>query len=183
MVARRIAAELPASPHLITGHSFGGLLALEAALAAHESGRPGPRAVVVMASRPPRQGTDALFRPVLALEDAPFAEAMARLGAMDPAILDHPALSLFVGPLRTDIGLICGYTPQDRGLTLAVPLHVWLGRTDPLAPPSMADAWRGFAGAGFASRIVDGDHAFPTTHAPQVAAWLTELAQDSTLSE
>lgn len=174
--AERLAAELPAGPFVLVGHSLGGLLAVEIAHACQTTARSLPRAVVVMASRPPGLRTAELFRPILGLNDEAFLAAMAGLGAVGPNLLSHPARTLFLRPLRADIEALCGYDPATLPGPLSMPLHAWHGSSDAIAPATMAPEWGTVAGTRFESRVVTGSHAFPDERAGLVAGWLAAIA-------
>ncbi|WP_265445356.1 thioesterase II family protein [Flexivirga meconopsidis] len=161
---------------VLIGHSLGGLLAYEAARVAIAAGQP-PAAVVVMGSRPPHVPTGVLFEHLLDLDDDAFLTRLADLGAVDAALCRGPFARLIVGPLRTDLRLVCSYAPDPvlrRAHPLDVPLHVWGGVDDPLAPSAMLDHWAPYA-ATIHRRTFDADHQFPTACGDRVGAALRDL--------
>jgi len=177
-VAEALVADLPEPPYVVVGHSLGGLLGLELVHAAARVGAPAPAGLVVMGSRPPQAGTADLFAPLLDLDDDALVTALVGLGALTPGAAASAARALFLPGLRADLRLVAGYRPA-RGLPgpVAVPLEVWHGVDDPVAPPRLAPLWWPCAASQLVLRRFRGDHDFPTSHAPAVAAALDAVVR------
>ncbi|MFI9154600.1 thioesterase II family protein [Streptomyces sp. NPDC053367] len=127
-------------PLALFGHSFGGAVATEVAHVLRDkearldwlgvSGRVAP-------------GLD--FDPALLDPDRPDRELMAALAAMGglPDRLDElPEFrDRFLALIRTDLHALATYDPMPGRPPLTVPLTVFSGDADPLAPPSALTGW------------------------------------------
>lgn len=162
-------------PHVLYGHSLGGLVAHRWALRREAEGHRPPDLValgaVSPAPRPPLSGTE--------LTDATLLEFMASLRSpTDGAEVDQGIWSRFVLPvLRADIRLAIALAddapPLPEG-AVASPLLGVSGLDDPLVPPGAMAGWADRTRAGFRERTVRGGHFF--AHDPRVPALIAEEA-------
>lgn len=182
-VAEALADQLPEDrPFALAGHSLGGLLAYEAALALHRRGARLPAFVLAMGSRPPHRSSADVFAPLIALPDEPFLDALEDVGAVNVALRSSPMRPLFLPALREDLRIITTYRPDSRERQrepLPVPVIAWSGSRDMLAPPDLLEGWERYTLSPRAVQVFDGGHFFPFEEAgaclPALAALCREL--------
>ncbi|WP_274917956.1 thioesterase II family protein [Streptomyces sp. WZ-12] len=143
-------------PTVFFGHSFGALVAFEAARALRTAGLPGPRHLFLSAR--PAPGLVAYEGSLHDLPDADFLDVVAeRHGGVPAQLRDHPELRHLVLPyFRADYEVLETYRA-----TAADPLPVAatvLGGTDDPIPLVQLEAWRSQVTGPFAVRMFPGDH-------------------------
>ncbi|MFE2179017.1 thioesterase II family protein [Streptomyces sp. NPDC059455] len=142
-------------PFAFFGHSCGAALAYELAQALRPRGHQGPEQMFLSAQPAPDQTG---IRPLHNLPDEEFRVEMIRLGGIDPEILaDEDVMGSLMAVLRAD------FTLWERhrlvsGPSLACPITVLAGRSDPRAPVGTLDAWKALTTARFDTRLYEGGH-------------------------
>ncbi|MFJ3493020.1 thioesterase II family protein [Streptomyces sp. NPDC086091] len=167
----------PAGRYALFGHSMGGLLAHETALALAGLGRPAPAYVVTAATRPPHLLADSPYAALLdAADDDALLAALAAHGRIPAEILASPMRHRFVPVIRADLTLLAGHRPTVRPRPLPCDLLTWYGADDPETPPEVMAEWRPYTAA--AHRVVgfDGGHFFPHERFELVTEELLALA-------
>ncbi|MEV0696049.1 alpha/beta fold hydrolase [Streptomyces sp. NPDC050388] len=170
----RLGAELgdPDVPFACFGHSMGALVAYEVT-----------RRVVGQGGRPPvwlgLSGCGAPYsdRPRVEpgeLTDAELRRRLVRLGGTPPRILDDPELwSVFAPVIRADITLVANWrSPQDAP-PLPVPLTVFHGTEDVLAPHGPLEEWADSTTDFVGVRRFDGGHFYFQDDPARLAAVIT----------
>ncbi|MCP3757018.1 thioesterase II family protein [Streptomyces sp. TBY4] len=145
-------------PYLLFGHSMGAMLVYESAV--RGLARP-PVRVLLSGCRAPT-----VPRALPAIHDLPterFRSELSRLAGTPGAVLASPRLMALLEPvLRADIRLAETWSrPADTADALPVPVTVFAGADDTVAPPAAVGAWRALAPHGFRRRRVGGGHFFP----------------------
>ncbi len=156
-------------PVAFFGHSMGAILAYETARILQSRGT---RVVHLFASgaRPPHERGDP--RNVADLDDEGVIAEMAELGGTDAELMRDPEMRELIMPyVRNDFRLIESYRHKP-GLTLATPITAILGDADPHVSPADAASWAEMTDAGFAQKVLPGDHFYLV---PQRQAVLTEV--------
>ncbi|WP_017579216.1 thioesterase II family protein [Nocardiopsis valliformis] len=163
-------------PHVLYGHSLGGLVAHRWALRREAEGHRPPDLVALGAvspspPRPPLSGTE--------LTDSTLLEFTASLRApTDGAAVDQGIWNRFVLPvLRADIRLaiaLADYAPPLPEGATSSPILAVSGLDDPLVPPGEMAGWADRTRAGFTERTVRGGHFFARD--PRVPALIAEEA-------
>lgn len=148
--------------YALVGHSLGGLLAYEtAARICATPGLPWPRFVLVMGCRPPHRSSADFFAPMLDLTDGALLDALAEVGAVNPALRTSPLRNLFLPALRADLALVASYRPDPPPSPIPVDLLAWHAVDDELARPALGTEWRRYTTANFELTTFDGGHFFP----------------------
>ncbi|WP_017604195.1 thioesterase II family protein [Nocardiopsis alkaliphila] len=163
-------------PHVLYGHSLGGLVAHRWTLRRETEGHRPPDLVALGAvspspPRPPLSGTE--------LTDATLLEFIASLRTpTDGATVDQGIWSRFVLPvLRADLRLaiaLADATPPFPEGAISSPILAVSGLDDPLVPPGAMAGWADRTRAGFTERTVRGGHFF--AHDTRVPALIAEEA-------
>jgi medium-chain acyl-[acyl-carrier-protein] hydrolase len=146
-------------PFAIFGHSFGGLLAFEAARELRRRGGPMPTRLFVAACRAPQ--VFATRAPIHRLPDDAFVSALAKLGGIsDRLAADPEVMRLFLPALRADFSMLETYVHMVEE-PLAVPLTALWARGDVLVDRvELAEAWTTQTHADFSLHTFDGGHFF-----------------------
>ncbi len=159
-------------PYALFGHSMGGLIAFELARWLAERST-GPAHLFVSGARAPHSpGPD---RPIHALPDAQFIEALRRLhGTPEPVLRSAVLMELFLPILRADFEAVETYRYMP-GLPLSCPISAFGGRDDRRVSQQDLVAWEQQTRTHFQWRLLPGDHFF-VRGAPQPL--LQAIAQD-----
>ncbi|MCV6584558.1 MAG: alpha/beta fold hydrolase [Marinibacterium sp.] len=166
-------------PMALFGHSFGALLAYEAARRLEAAGAP-PQ-ILVVAGRAPQM---ALPSRISALPRAAFLREVAAMQGTPPEVLSDAGLMDRILPaLRADFGLYESYdsAAATSHAPLSCPILAFGGDDDPQVPLDAILGWRHRTRRRFESRIFAGDHFFAFTN-PQVADALFDQV-DGALNE
>ncbi len=169
-IAAMVATALPAivstsdQPYAIFGHSMGGLVAYELAIALqHLTHCRAPGALFISARRAP----DVPEPPpsLAALPDEAFLAAVgARYGGVAPEVLEEPELlELLVPMLRADVRAVEDYVPLAGG-AVHCPVHVFGGTHDRHPQPAELREWQRWVDDPIQIRLFDGDHFYIKTH-------------------
>jgi len=161
-------------PYLLFGHSLGGLLAFETARALEAAGRPGPRAVIVSAHRPPHRPHE--DPPISGLAEDDFRQEVSRrYPPLPPELAEDPELTaLSYRMLRSDLELVESYRYQPAK-PLTCPLVVVSGLADYWSEQDLA-GWRRQTSGRFQVMMVPGDHHYLLEQPDEVLKIITDLA-------
>jgi medium-chain acyl-[acyl-carrier-protein] hydrolase len=142
---------------VLAGHSLGALVAYEMARRMTARGEP-PGLLMVSGRNGPAVGLS--HRPMHALPDARFLDALERLGGSpDGALREPDILRLYLPLLRADLKLAETYT-RSPGPPLAVPIAAFAGRWDQMTDDQGLIAWNRETTESFDLTVVDGGHFF-----------------------
>ncbi|GAA2265730.1 alpha/beta fold hydrolase [Streptomyces amakusaensis] len=166
-VARRVAEAAAGEPFVIFGHSFGALLAFEAARHLHETGGPLPGRLIVSGARSPRhRGYTALSE-----DDEEAVGALKKDSLRGFEALDHPELrALLLPTLRSDIRLLeqyGDYRPRELD-PLPIPLTALRGAGDTVATAEGVADWKTFTTAEYAEFELPGGHLYLLDSMPEL---------------
>lgn len=162
VLARRLSeAVTPAvagTPFAVFGHSLGGWLAHEAAVAAARAGA-APLCLCVSGQRAPHLPYP--FPPCDALSDEQLLSLARSWGGMEAALLDNPEWRRWLlAALRDDLRLCETHPPAEGAARLDCPLYAFGGRSDPLIRAEEILGWRRWTSAAFDVAWLDGGHFF-----------------------
>lgn len=143
-------------PFAFFGHSLGSLVAHEVALELRARGLAQPARLFLSAIPAPHHGLRRA--PLHGLPDDKLVDAVNRLyGGLPPQILDEPELLQIVLPAyRADFELYELYQYTSRP-PLELPIHVFGGRSDNIAPEKLAD-WNRYTTGEFDVTMLPGQH-------------------------
>lgn len=151
-------------PYAFYGHSMGALVSYGVAQRHIAAGRRPPAALVAGAHRAPH--VQAAPDLTVGLSDRASLELMLGLGGAGRLLRENPVrMRAVVARLRDDLRICATYRhPAGGGRPLPCPVHVLLGRHDPLVPAADAEAWRLHTSAQFSFRTLPGGHFFNREH-------------------
>jgi medium-chain acyl-[acyl-carrier-protein] hydrolase len=144
-------------PFAFFGHSMGAVVAYEVAHALAAGSDPMPWQLFLSGRRPPRiPGAETQLH---LLDDEAFVvEINRRYGGIPREVLQEPEiLALLLPCLRADIRAMETHRPPARG-PLAIPISVFGGADDRLAPRHQLDAWRAETSRAFQVTTFAGGH-------------------------
>jgi len=153
-------------PFAFFGHSMGGLVAYELARALRERGAPRPRHLFVSATAAP--GTPRRRRSLHAASDEEVLQEMRDLGGTPRVLLqDKELMAMAVRTLRADYTMLGTYEhrPSDP---LDVPMTVFGGTSDEIAPLSHLRGWRTHTAADWQLKVLPGNHFFLHARADEI---------------
>jgi surfactin synthase thioesterase subunit len=168
MVAEIVTMVPAATPLLVYGHSFGGLLGYEVTRSLGALGR-WPAALVVGACRPPHLWIGAGRGLV---QDAD--ELLRLLDARGLEYLDEDSRELMLEVLRQDARLSLTYVAPQRAV-VACAVESWGGELDQTVTLSHVDGWRKYTAGSFRRRQFSGGHYFCVEQVDSVLFALREL--------
>jgi medium-chain acyl-[acyl-carrier-protein] hydrolase len=164
-------------PFAFFGHSMGGLVAFELARALRERGAPQPRHLFISAAAAP--GTPPSRRSLHASSDAEVLEELRDLGGTPQALLDDKELMAMALPtLRADYSVLGTYEYRES-TPLDVPITVFGGRSDEIAPPADLRGWQAHTAAGCRVKIFPGDHFFLHSTAGEILRTVADTVGSS----
>lgn len=147
--------ELEPVDYVLFGHSLGGLIAYETALAMSDSGFP-PRCLYVSCCAAPSDNTQG--RTHLATDDELWS-TVCELGGVDPAIAENEELrQLFLPTLRSDIRAMETYRPSPGARPLPCPVRCCHSPQDPLTEGVDMTLWSATTAREFSVRERSGGH-------------------------
>lgn len=143
-------------PHVLFGHSLGGLLAYGMARQRQARGLAPAVALVASASPAPSRRRDEGY-PAKG-DDAALLADLRRQGGTPEAVFEDPELiRITLDTLGADYRLCESYRATHTGVGLNVPVHVLAGRSDDIGVARI-EAWREEAANGFTIDWFDGGH-------------------------
>ncbi|QJT01490.1 thioesterase [Streptomyces asoensis] len=166
----------PSGRYALLGHSMGGLLAHETALALHALGRPAPEFVVVAAARPPHLLGTSAYGPLLALDDDALLDALAENGRIPMEVRRSPMRHQFVPVIRGDLALLAGHRPDPEPRPLPSDLVAWYGDDDADTPPDVMADWQHYTRRTHVGEAFTGGHFFLHEHFEEIVPRLLKLA-------
>lgn len=157
-------------PYAVLGYSLGAKLAFALCHRLQARGLPAPRALFVVAHRPP-DAPPPLPGATLLPSDA-FRAHIKSYGGTPDEVFDSPELAELLLPiLRADFALVEQAVPHAP---LPLPVYAYAGEDDPIATPALMEEWSRFTHAAFALRSFPGGHFF----ARSAREFLACLGQD-----
>jgi medium-chain acyl-[acyl-carrier-protein] hydrolase len=173
-------------PFALFGHSMGGLVAYELAVALERMNARAPDVVFVSARRAPDEPPD---QPVIAhVPDAEFLDVMQRrYNAIPDAVKGEPELlELLLPTLRADLRAIESYTPRTFH-KLRSTVQVYGGVDDRHPLPNQLAGWQRVAEQPIHVRLFPGDHFFITSQRDAVmkdiaATWTLDSDREGSRS-
>ncbi|KUJ69433.1 gramicidin dehydrogenase [Streptomyces albus subsp. albus] len=151
-------------PFALLGHSLGGLVAYELAAELRERGAPAPAHLFLSAVAAPQ--LTRTRRPLRTAAEAK-AELLAMGGTPPEVLANEEIMTLALPVLRADFAVLAGYRHRPRP-PLALPLTVFGGRSDEVAPPEVLSGWREHSDRPVTTRLFPGGHFFLHTAAAEV---------------
>lgn len=162
------------NPHILLGHSMGGVIGYALCLRRMQRNQPLPQALVVSACLPPP-----VQRPVL-MHRLEKSDLLNRLRGYDPANLafdTYPELWDLMEPvLRADFAVVETFDPPPQP-PLSIPVIALSGRGDPLIRASDMERWSDRT-RNFEHHSFDGGHFFLRNAADDVLAQLIRCISD-----
>ncbi|MER5886589.1 alpha/beta fold hydrolase [Streptomyces sp. NPDC001941] len=158
--------------YALFGHSMGGLVAYELTRRLLAEGRTPPLWLGLSARGTPRPEGDGTTRHLL--DDAGLRRELAAMGGTPAAVLDDPELWEVFGPaIRGDLRLVETWRPTRQGGPLPVPVSVFGGTRDEVAPPGRLAGWSDLTTRFLGLHLFDGGHFYfqqdPTALTEQIA--------------
>jgi medium-chain acyl-[acyl-carrier-protein] hydrolase len=150
-------------PLVIFGYSLGTLVAVEVTRWLLRQGGPLPLGLLVAAGTPPGRRTS---RPLYALSERDFIQALEDYGGTPPQVLAHKDLmEMLIPMLRADFEMVDTYKLTDAS-PLPLPVHAFSGERDPHALPPVMQGWKDFTSTpDFSLQVFPGEHFFINTAA------------------
>lgn len=145
------------------GHSMGGKVAYELALALRREGRPSPRLMIASGSRPPFAARE--IDPIHGLPDDELIAELRELGGTPKEVLENDELMRLLLPLlRSDFELNETYDQSHPDAPthepFRFPVAAYAGKGDAECPPETVEQWQQITEGPFRLRIFDGGHFF-----------------------
>jgi surfactin synthase thioesterase subunit len=168
-IATALAAHLD-RPYAVLGYSLGAKLAFALCHHLQARGLPPPRALFVIAHRPPDAPPPRPGAVHLPADD--FRAHIKSYGGTPDEVFDSPELAELLLPiLRADFALVEQDIPQTP---ISIPVYAYAGIDDAIATPTLMERWRFFTRSTFSMRSFAGGHFF----ARSAKDFLASLAQD-----
>lgn len=143
------------APVALFGHSYGAILATEAARRLCATGRP-PLWTGVSGRVSPGYRTQ---RRLSVLDDRGLLEQIRAMGGLPQQMEEIPGfVSRFVHLTRADLRSVESYRPPADRTPLSCPLTVFCGTDDLWAPPAAMSGWSAESRYGARRRVFDGGH-------------------------
>ena len=155
---------------------MGGLVAFELARTLRERGWSAPAHLFISAAaepgRPPHR--TALYR----ASDDEVLDELRELGGTPPDLLaDRELMSMAVRVLRADYTALGTYEYR-RAAPLTVPLTVFGGHGDPIAPPAQLRGWQAQTAAGCRFQMFPGAHFYLHAAAAEILRTVDDTITD-----
>ncbi|MEU0600919.1 alpha/beta fold hydrolase [Streptomyces sp. NPDC006393] len=150
------------------GHSMGGLVAYELTRRLLDAGRTPPVWIGVSARGTLHPDGDAVRRHLLS--DAELRQELAAMGGTPSSVLDHEELwELFAPTIRADLRMSETWRTRPLTAPLPVPLSVFGGTRDQVAPPHRLDGWAAASEHFLGRHLFDGGHFYFQDRLAEVA--------------
>lgn len=150
------------------GHSMGGLVAYELTRRLVEAGRTPPVWLGVSARGTLHPDGDPKRRHLL--PDAELRRELMAMGGTSSSVLDHEELwDLFAPTIRADLRISETWRTKPLTAPLPVPLSVFGGTRDHVAPPHRLDGWSAASEHFLGLRLFNGGHFYFQDRMPEVA--------------
>lgn len=146
-----------ATPYAIFGHSMGGLLGWRVCHLLRERGLPLPQRLIVSGGAAPSR-RDPQRLAALRGDAALVADLRRHGGTPEAVFADAELLRLTLDVLDADYRVCESFRRADVA-PLPIPLHVFAGHDDPIAPPDL-HAWAAETHAGYTLEWFAGGHFF-----------------------
>lgn len=155
------------------GHSMGGMVAYELTRRLLESGRTPPLWLGVSARGTLHPGGDPARRYLLSDDD--LRRELIAMGGTSSSVLEHEELwELFRPIIRSDLHLSESWRTPPLTAPLPVPLSVFGGTQDHVAPPHRLDGWAAATAHFLGRHLFDGGHFYFQDHLPRLAAQIQD---------
>lgn len=159
-------------PYVLYGHSMGALVAHALTLRRQRRGAPPPQALILSAHRAPHVTPGRILDP--GADDEELADRLVEIGGIPPLLRHRRTFLAGLLPVvRDDLRVCSGTVPLADTDAVGVPMHVFAGLDDIVAPAAHVAAWADHAGAGASTYALPGGHLFIQSHA---GAFLAALA-------
>ncbi|MGK4006555.1 alpha/beta fold hydrolase [Sorangium sp. So ce1036] len=140
------------------GHSMGAAVAYELARQLSAKGRPLPAHLLLAGCRAPH--VPRYIPAIHHLPDEEFYEGLRDISGTPPEVLaDKKFMALLAPTLRADIRLAETWS-GTASEPLAVPITVFAGADDAIAPPDRMPEWAHYTRRQFAAHVLPGEHFF-----------------------
>ena len=150
------------------GHSMGGLVAYELTRRLLDTGRTPPLWLGISARGTLHPDGDPVRRHLLT--DAELRHELATMGGTPSEVMDHDELwELFEPTIRADLRMSETWRTPPLTAPLPVPLSVFGGTRDQVAPPHRLDGWAEASEHFLGQHLFDGGHFYFQDHLPEVA--------------
>lgn len=162
-------------PHVLLGHSLGGLLAYRLAQQRISRGLRAPEAVIVAASRAPH-----VPEPLVGLyhlDNQRLARELVQYGGLPVELLsEHDMLEVMLPIARADLRVLESYSATDTP-PLPCPLHVFGGREDTLVTQQMLAPWSTYSVSPHPVRLFAGGHFLFKQPDPELVAAIRRVVE------
>jgi surfactin synthase thioesterase subunit len=149
------------------GHSMGGLVAYELTRRLIAAGRTPPVWLGVSARGTLHPGGDPTRRHLLS--DTELRRELVAMGGTSSSVLDHQELwDLFAPTIRADLRISEMWRTEPLAAPLPVPLSVFGGTRDHVAPPHRLDGWAASSEHFLGLHLFDGGHFYFQDRLPEV---------------
>lgn len=151
-------------PYALFGHSMGALLCYEISRSMQRRNLPLPVRLFLSAHRAPDLA--ACEPPFYDLDEAVLLARVQQFGGPALRLADNPELIQMVVPtLRADLKLCQTYLYQTNRFRLPLPMTLFAGDNDLLAPPDSVWRWSMQTSQDVSRHLITGDHFFLQTQA------------------
>ncbi|WP_353947370.1 alpha/beta fold hydrolase (plasmid) [Streptomyces sp. HUAS MG91] len=151
------------------GHSMGGMVAYELTRRLLDAGRTPPVWLGVSARGTLHPDGDANRRHLLSDEE--LRDELTAMGGTPSSVLEHRELwDLFAPTIRADLRISETWRTPPLAAPLPVPLSVFGGARDQVAPPHRLDGWSAVSERFLGLHLFDGGHFYFKDRLPEVAA-------------
>lgn len=155
------------------GHSMGGLVAYELTRRLIDAGRTPPVWLGVSARGTVHPDGDGTRRHLLS--DAELRQELAAMGGTPPSFFaDQELWELFSPTIRADLRISETWRTTPLTAPLPVPLSVFGGTDDQVAPPHRLDGWATASEHFMGLHLFDGGHFYFQDRLPEVAGRIQE---------
>ncbi|MGW7609142.1 thioesterase II family protein [Streptomyces sp. NPDC054766] len=155
-------------PYAFFGHSMGGMVAYELTRRLLDMGRTPPVWLGVSARGTLHPDGDPVRRHLLS--DTQLRRELAAMDGTPSSVLDHDELwDLFAPTIRADLRMSETWRTEPLTAPLPVPLSVFGGTRDHVAPPHRLDGWADASEHFLGRHLFDGGHFYFQDRLPEVA--------------